>query len=485
MTKFLFCALAVLAIACSSKPKNKGTATTGGAASGSSGSTGSVAALPATLTVVVQGSGTITSFPLGIDCGATCTQALHVGDSLALYASADLAAVFSSWSQSDCSGTQCVVTLTGDTTVTATFAAAAANTALTVTLAGAGRGTVTSADGSIHCAAGSGVCNSNQTGVSFTLTATPEAGYFFAGWRGACAGTAPCVVTANAVAVQAGFSGIAFVQSPNENIWSMDLAGKAATQLTTYRNVALADRAGVSSNGMVIAIPALADPSGGDAVVANKNLWVLDLWSRTFSPVTDYAATANVSNVYPPAVSNDGKQVAFASNRANTISETVNAFQTVWVVNTDASGAIPLAGSATLSVSGPFQFSPDGTHVAFFAMNGGSQDVYVCKTDGSGAVVNASNLVSGDVRNLAWSPDGQSIFAMGRDAWIVDPTGAVPAVRHTTYSVAHFSATQPMWSADGSKVFYLTNRTSTTDETAVNSAENIWSMGVSAADIGT
>ena len=67
---------------------------------------------------------------------------------------------------------------------------------LTVSLAGAGSGTVTSLPSGINCG---GVCSASfATNSTVTLTATAAAGSVFAGWSGACTGTASCVLTMDA-----------------------------------------------------------------------------------------------------------------------------------------------------------------------------------------------------------------------------------------------------------------------------------------------
>lgn len=76
----------------------------------------------ATLNVEVQGSGsgTITSSPTGIDCGADCTETYDANTMVTLSAVFDAGSVFAGWVGGGCSGTaNCVTTLTGDTTVVA------------------------------------------------------------------------------------------------------------------------------------------------------------------------------------------------------------------------------------------------------------------------------------------------------------------------------------------------------------------------------
>lgn len=77
-----------------------------------------------TLTVTRDGigSGTVTSVPAGIDCGSTCSAEFEEGTMVTLTAAAGSGSSFAGWSGGGCSGTgACQVTLSGATSVTATF----------------------------------------------------------------------------------------------------------------------------------------------------------------------------------------------------------------------------------------------------------------------------------------------------------------------------------------------------------------------------
>lgn len=68
------------------------------------------------------GTGSVSSSPPGIDCGATCSASFADGTPVTLTATADSGSTFSGWSGGGCSGTStCRVTLSSDTAVTATF----------------------------------------------------------------------------------------------------------------------------------------------------------------------------------------------------------------------------------------------------------------------------------------------------------------------------------------------------------------------------
>ncbi|OGR10329.1 MAG: hypothetical protein A2341_24055 [Deltaproteobacteria bacterium RIFOXYB12_FULL_58_9] len=134
-----------------------------------------------TVTKAGTGTGTVTSTPAGISCGSTCSLYFNIGTVVTLSAAAGLDSTFGGWSGGGCSGTAttCVLTMTEDKEVTATFSGI--TQLLTVTKAGTGQGTV-SATG-LTCS-GSTCTGTYNYNASVTLTASPTAGNTFAGWSG-------------------------------------------------------------------------------------------------------------------------------------------------------------------------------------------------------------------------------------------------------------------------------------------------------------
>ena len=153
--------------------------------------------VPIALTVskTGTGSGTVTSSPVGIDCGTDCTESYDYNTSVTLTATPNTGSTFTGWSGGGCSGTgTCAVMMDASKTITATFTL---NTyALTVSKAGAGSGTVTSSPVGINCGADCTEPYNYNTVV--TLTAAAATGSSFAGWSGACTGTGACTVTMDA-----------------------------------------------------------------------------------------------------------------------------------------------------------------------------------------------------------------------------------------------------------------------------------------------
>lgn len=146
------------------------------------------------LTAIVQGSGTVTSSPAGINCPQTCNASFSTGTQVTLTAAPATGSIFVGWGGA-CSGTSltCGVTLSSSLTVTATFATAPL---LTVSLAGNSSGTVTSSPAGINCPQ---ACSASfSAGTQVTLTETAQNSNFV-GWGGACGGySSTCPLTMNA-----------------------------------------------------------------------------------------------------------------------------------------------------------------------------------------------------------------------------------------------------------------------------------------------
>lgn len=158
-------------------------------ANGNLGQWLSVPKISYSLGVTNNGHGTVTSSPAGILCGASCTGSFNAGTSVTLTATPDSGYRFSGWSGS-CTGTDpCVLNMTQNQSVSATFQ----TVSYTLEVQNQGNGAVTSSPEGINC--GSMCSYSWSAGTTVTLQATPNAGYRFMGWSGGCTGMGTCVLT--------------------------------------------------------------------------------------------------------------------------------------------------------------------------------------------------------------------------------------------------------------------------------------------------
>jgi MYXO-CTERM domain-containing protein len=157
------------------------------------------------VTVAGDGIGAVFSAPSGIsDCADHCTHEWPEETSVTLTAVPAAGSTFAGWSGA-CTGTgACVISVTSNLDVTATFDPGPVDpndpVGLIVNVAGDGGGQIVSDPAGIACDAGTCATNFPRNTV-VTLTAKPKTGSLFSGWAGVNGcddATAPCVVTMSA-----------------------------------------------------------------------------------------------------------------------------------------------------------------------------------------------------------------------------------------------------------------------------------------------
>ena len=169
------------------------------------------------LTVTKTGNGNVDSADKFISCGNKCVAPYNAGTPVTLTAKPSSGNVFSGWSGA-CSGTAltCTVNATGHVEVKAAFAPAPSGgggvtggggtTSPTFSVKTSGGKGLITGTGGINCGK---VCSATlASGTVVTLNATPEPGFRFVNWTGACTGAATsCTVTLKSSATaQANFS---------------------------------------------------------------------------------------------------------------------------------------------------------------------------------------------------------------------------------------------------------------------------------------
>ena len=219
-----------------------------------------------------SGSGSVTSDPAGIDCGATCGTTLASGTTVTLTAVAATGSTFMGWSGA-CTGSAptCTLSMTADRNVTATFTT---NPKLTVLKAGTGSGAVSSNPAGIDCAISCAQQDATYTPwASVTLTATASGGSTFAGWSEASCG----VMTTCTVSLEAGRSVTAtFTADPppppvSPPAATADTPPAADAALATPRAVA---PAAVKSRPTLRVRPKLSGRArAGKTIVCTRGTW--------------------------------------------------------------------------------------------------------------------------------------------------------------------------------------------------------------------
>jgi hypothetical protein len=187
------------------------------------------------------GNGTVAASVNGVDCGTACGTSFDSAAVVTLTATPGTGSVFAGWSGA-CSGTgACQVTMSQAWTVTAIF-----NTAFyrfTIRGGGTGSGSVTSSPSGINCtfihgAAGSGCAGVFPYGATVSLNPVAFDGNSFAGWSGACSGTASCqVAVPRDTAVTVGFT----LLTPGTPTGLVVASRTASTLVLSWRRAAEAD----------------------------------------------------------------------------------------------------------------------------------------------------------------------------------------------------------------------------------------------------
>jgi hypothetical protein len=151
--------------------------------------------------VTKTGNGTVSGN--GIDCGGACSASVADQAPVSLSATPDFGWAFSSWTGAGCSTGSCNFTMTGDTTVNATFTALPLRT-LTITLSGTGTGSVTSTNvPGVTCSTGTCMFQIPD-GTTVDLSASAGMSSTFKTWSNACSGMGSCQVTLGAAGATVG-----------------------------------------------------------------------------------------------------------------------------------------------------------------------------------------------------------------------------------------------------------------------------------------
>ena len=147
------------------------------------------------LSVMLDGPGLVTSNPVGINCGATCSGIFSKGAKVSLSAIPSTGNYFYGWTGA-CSGSgACTVSMDGAKTIGAVFTATPPPLNHNLIIKKTGFGTVVSVPAGINCGS---ECNSRFVdGSAVIMSAQPEYGYTFTGWGDACSGTGACELSMN------------------------------------------------------------------------------------------------------------------------------------------------------------------------------------------------------------------------------------------------------------------------------------------------
>lgn len=162
-----------------------------------------------------------------------------------------------------------------------------------------------------------------------------------------------------------------------------------------------------------------------------------------------------------PDVSKDGSRIAYMSVPYT------GGYKSVWVANSDGSGATQLTHPDSTSPDASLHFddafprwSPDGTKIAF-DRNGyaspNTHHIFVMNSDGTGLTdLTPSDPLSNQDQSVSWSPDGSKLaytrLAAGlNQVWVMNSSSGSGA--HLIDPGTSCNNWQPDWSPDGTRVY--------------------------------
>lgn len=228
----------------------------------------------------------------------------------------------------------------------------------------------------------------------------------------------------------------------NPDIYSMNSDGTTQTRLTN--SSAWKSRPRLSPDRMRIAFGRSDDGSNSKIYVMN-----VDGSSETNISSNPFARDSD------PAWSPTGRKIAFA--------RTVPDHTGIYLMNPDGSGQIQITSGRDTEPA----WSPDGRRIAFASNRDSASysQIYVMNADGTG-IVRLTNSPTTDVEP-SWSPDSTRIafvrFAVGGTGTVVAPAGDIyvmnadgSGVTNLTHNPAYSG--NPVWSHDGLKILFASNR---------------------------
>ena len=178
-------------------------------------------------------------------------------------------------------------------------------------------------------------------------------------------------------------------------------------------------------------------------------------------------ALSGVGSATHPALSPDGRRLAFMSNSEGVLAGRPIDFE-IYVADADGSRARPVTENTAFDAD--VSWSPDGALLAFKSSAGGNDELYLGRPDGTGVRRLTDHPASDSSPH--WSPDGSKIAfhsdRMGtNDLYVMNPRGDSVTVVVATDA----SESGPRWSPSGEQLAFVSDRAGTDDVWVVDLAE--------------
>ncbi|MFQ5489886.1 MAG: TolB family protein [Phycisphaerae bacterium] len=190
----------------------------------------------------------------------------------------------------------------------------------------------------------------------------------------------------------------------------------------------------------------------------SAEIWIMDTDGSNQTQITFGTPGGN----FIPEWSPDGTSIAYASQLDSV------GHPEVWVMNADGTNQTRLTFTPP-NPNGPTwsvhpSWSPDGQKLVYASTATGNTQIWRMDADGANPVqiTNGNGPQFPDSNASEWSRDGSAVaFWSGfetqfGEVWIMSPDGSIK--QQLTQTTDPFNSDNPVWSPDGSKILFDTNR---------------------------
>ena len=177
------------------------------------------------------------------------------------------------------------------------------------------------------------------------------------------------------------------------------------------------------------------------------DLWVLDFASGTLSPLTDDGGARN------PVWSRDGRRIYYESTRGGRAA--------LWWTSADGSTEPAKVGQSKHNNAWNIDLSPDGHTIVFNAIYNGTFNIETYSLDSPHVEKEITASPKASETNARFSPDGKWLAYQSDESGRTEVYLRSFPANSDKVQISADGGARPVWSPDGSRIYFLNNRTMT------------------------